>query len=113
MKLAADQPHQFDALGYDIAPALSIFKATVVKEKRIDEGHLPPSGAFPVEAALGHRVTVARETRAGDGLDHFHLFHFPAGNGRDKNCDDISVYHDAPSAVSTTIYFSLPLAMDS
>jgi hypothetical protein len=74
---------------------------------------LPPPRLFSVEATLAGRVTVTRETGAGNGFHRFDLFHFSAGNGRDKNCDDLSVYHDAPSAVITTIYFSLPLAMDS
>lgn len=99
LKLAADQPHQFDALGNDIAPALSVVKTTILEENGIDEGHLPPSGPFPVEATLGCRISVAREAGAGDGFHRFDLFHFPAGDGRDKYRNDTSVYHDASGAV--------------
>jgi hypothetical protein len=73
---------------------------------------LPPSLPSSVEATLARRVTVARETGAGNGFRYFHLFHFPAGNGRDKYCNDISVCHDASAAV-ITINSSLPLPMDS
>jgi hypothetical protein len=97
LKLAANQPHQFDALGHNVAAALSIFKATILKENGINESHLPPPRPFSVEATLAGRVTVTRETGAGDGFHYFHFFHFAAGRGRDKYCNDISVYHDAPS----------------
>ena len=100
LKLAADQPHQFNSLGHDVTAALSIFKTTTPEENGIDEGHLPPSGPFPVEATLGHRISVTREAGAGSGFYNFHLFHFPAGNERDKYRNDTSVYHDASGAVT-------------
>jgi hypothetical protein len=83
-----------------------------VKENGINESHLPPPPPVSVEATLAHQVTVTRETGAGNRFRNFYLFQFPAGRGRDKNCNDISVYHDAPSAV-ITINSSLPLVMNS
>ncbi|MGB7950764.1 MAG: hypothetical protein WCH75_24050 [Candidatus Binatia bacterium] len=112
MKLAANHPHQFDAPGHNIAATLSIFKATALKENGIDKSHLPPSRLFSVKTTFALRVTVTSETGAGNGFHYFHLFHFPAGNGRDKYRDDISVCHDTSEAVMT-INSSLPLAMDS
>jgi hypothetical protein len=98
LKLAANEPHQLNALGHDVPAALSIFKATPVKENGIDKGHLPPPRPLSVEATLALRVPVTRETGAGNGFDNFDLFHFPARNRRDKNRHNISVYHDASRA---------------
>jgi hypothetical protein len=69
-------------------------------------------GRFRLKLPSPVEVTVTRETGTGDGFRTLYLLHFPAGRGRDKNCNDISVYHDAPSAV-ITINSSLPFAMDS
>jgi hypothetical protein len=95
LKLAANEPHQFDSLRHNITSAVNIFKATIFKENSINESHLPPAYLFSAEATRASRITISGQTSASKCFDCVHFLHFPAGNGANTNRDNISVYHNA------------------
>ena len=91
-EVSADEPHELDVQGDDVATTIREFEAAPFEEDSVNQGHLAVALFALIETTFACSVAVAFKPLARDRFDFWNLLHRFACGGTDADCCDCSVH---------------------